>query len=515
MKEKLLLFRRPSSSVIVSALGALALSIPAVRAADAVWTGATDGNYDELTNWSTGAVPGISGSGGLAGASTDVATFSSSANSPISYTSAGGSDVNLGGVAFTGTPGAIEFRSGSGSGTRRIYFTAGGAGVSMDASVASSMKFARVGISSGASGLVTFKNDATDSSAILNFSSTFLSQATGPSTLELTGSNSGDNIVANNISESAGALSVVKNGDGTWVLAGAASTYSGGFTINSGTLGLRSSKGFGSGVLTINGGKIASMVIDRTVANNISVGGDFTLGGLNQSIALNGTVDLGGATRTVTLGNSATLGGEISNGALTVAAGGFTLNLAAANNTYAGATLVSSGTLLINGALANSASVTADGGATVGGDGSIANALTLASGSALRPGASTGDAVVGSLDTGNLTLAGAYFATITANGVNDFLNITGNANFTGGTIAPFLSSYAPVLGDAFHLAEWTGSSTGVPTFDYNFAVLDPGLKWDDSSFVSDGFLRVAAVPEPSAALLGSLGCLLFFRRRKS
>ncbi len=492
----------------------LALSISCVHAADASWTGATNNLYDEATNW-TGGVPGISGLGGSAGASTDVATFTTNTNSPISYTSVTNSDVNLGGVAFTGTPGPVTLRSGTGSGTRRIYFTAGGAGVSMASSVASPMTFARTGISSGASGTVTYRNDAADSTAILNFGSTFLSLATAPSTLVLTGTNTGDNIMANNISESAGALSVVKNGTGTWYLAGTNSTYSGGFTQNSGTVGIRNSTAFGTGPLTINGGTLASAIIDRTLANNVTVGGNFTLGGLGQATTINGTIDLGGpAPRTVTLGNSATFGGAISNGALTLAGGANTLTLGA-NNTYAGATVVSSGTLLVNGTLANSSSTSADGGATVGGAGSIANALTLASGSALRPGTTTADSVVGTLATGTLTLGGSYFATITGNGVNDLVNATGNAIFTGGTVAPFLSGYSPVLGDAFDLVDWTGTSTGVPTFDYSSAALDPSLAWDSSTFVSDGTLRIVAVPEPAAAALGSLGLLLLLRRRRA
>lgn len=517
VKEKSNLLRSFPAVIAVSSLGVLPFLSTAVHAADATWTGATSGNSATGSNWSTAATPGTVGSGGSAGTSADIATFSINTNAPVYYTSTSPNDWNLGGIAFTGTPGAITIQSGStGTGTRRLYFTAGGAGVTMASTVTSTMTFARTGISSGSSGDVLFTNNATDSTALLNMASTFSSAAPSASNLVLGGSNTGLNSMGGAISNTGAALSVVKNGSGTWVLS-AANTYTGSTTVNDGVLGVGSSAALGGGMLTLNGGAIASAgATARTLANNITVGGDFSLGGLGQTITLNGTVDLGAATRSITLQNSATVGGVISNGGLTVASASASRSLTLnANNTYGGATLVSSGTLLVNGSLPNSSSVTVSAGATIGGDGAITNALAVDSGAALRIGTSTGDSVVGSLDTGAFALGGTYFATITANGVNDFLNITGNANFTDGTIAPFLSAYSPVLGDAFQLAEWTGGFSGTPAFDYSNAVLDSGLSWDDSTFASDGYLRVAAIPEPASVLLGGLGLIGILRRRRS
>jgi autotransporter-associated beta strand protein len=314
------------------------------------------------------------------------------------------------------------------------------------------------------------------------------------------------------ISENGGARTLTKTGAGLLTL-GTNNTFSGGVVLTAGTLGLGSSSALGSGALTINGGALASSVNARTLTNAVTVGGDFTLGGLSNSITLNGTVDLGGATRTLTLANSATIGGGISNGGLTLSSSNATRTLTLnSNHTYSGATLVSSGTLLVNGALANSSSVSVSSQATIGGNGSMANSLTVDGGAFLQPGATTG--AVGSLATGTLTLNGNYLATLTANGVNDFLNITGSANFAG-TIAPVLFGYSPVANDAFNLADWTGSFSGTPTFDYSGATLDEGLAWDSTTFASDGALRVVVIPEPNAAaLLGSLGLLALLRRQR-
>lgn len=491
----------------------LALVTPALFAASATWTGTTSGNSATGSNWSTAATPGTVGAGGTSGVSLDIATFDINTNTPVYYTSTSPNDWNLGGILFSGTPGPITIQSGTtGTGTRRIYFTAGGTGIVMDSSVTSTMTFARTGISSGASGDVLYTNNATESAAILNMASTFNSLASSASTLVLGGTNTGLNAMGGIISNTGGAaLSIRKDGAGTWTL-NAANTYTGTTTLNAGRLGLGSSSSLSTGTLLINGGSLASAGASaRTPANNIIVGGDFALGGLGQNITLNGTMNLGAAIRMITLDNSAIINGVISNGGLTVASSVATRTLTlAATNTYSDATLVSSGTLVVNGALSGSSSTTVSSGATIGGDGSIANSLTVNSGASLRIGTTAADTAIGSLDTGNFTLDGTYFATITGNGVNDFLNITGAVNF-GGTIAPFLSAYTPVLNDAFNFADWSGSFTGAPTFDYTNAALAGGLDWDSSTFATDGTLRV--IPEPTAGLLACLGALSLLRRR--
>jgi hypothetical protein len=53
------------------------------------------------------------------------------------------------------------------------------------------------------------------------------------------------------------------------------------------------------------------------------------------------------------------------------------------------------------------------------------------------------------------------------------------------------------------------------TFDYNDDVAGANYNSDLASFTSSGrFVTMTAIPEPSAALLGGIGMLLLFRRRR-
>ena len=147
----------------------------------------------------------------------------------------------------------------------------------------------------------------------------------------------------------------IKNGDGIWTVAGG--TYTGGFTLNAGTIAVGGVNAMGAGgALTINGGTIRS---NNTTARDLSgkytggitIGGDFALGDVtnNGALTFNNNVALGAATRSITVNSAATFGGIVSGGAnvgLTKAGtGGLTLSGA---NTYGGVTTISAGTLTIN-----------------------------------------------------------------------------------------------------------------------------------------------------------------------
>jgi autotransporter-associated beta strand protein len=83
----------------------------------------------------------------------------------------------------------------------------------------------------GTTGGATLQNDG---SGPLNFTSAFTATGVGAKTLTLQGSNGG--AISNNIVDSSsGATALVKNGSGSWILA-AATTYTGGTTVNAGTL---------------------------------------------------------------------------------------------------------------------------------------------------------------------------------------------------------------------------------------------------------------------------------------
>ena len=135
----------------------------------------------------------------------------------------------------------------------------------------------------------------------------------------------------------AGNNGLVKAGAGTLVMGGGA--YSGGLTLNAGTLVATTANIFGQGEVTINGGILgatqASVIIPSAAASRttgIKVGGDFqiglsgTVGGNNAAANYSFTTagngfDLNNSTRKITIGTSGTvtLGQAITNGRLTLA----------------------------------------------------------------------------------------------------------------------------------------------------------------------------------------------------
>ncbi len=269
-----------------------------------------------------------------------------------------------------------------------------------------------------------------------------------------------------------GTGSIIKAGAGTLTLS-STNTFSGGTTLTAGTLGLGSGTALGTGGLTINGGTLAAITVARNVANNLTVGGDFTLGGQGFSTTFNGTVDLGGATRSITLANTATINGVISNGglSLSISAGGSKTLILSGTNTFTGGTTISAGTLQVGaggatgtlaGAITNNAAlvfnhsgpITADN--LISGTGSVtkqgAGILTL-SGANTYTGTSTisaGTLLVGhltALGTGAVTVSGGILDLNTANLGGQIANvitvtsgsvingITASAADTAGTVA--------------------------------------------------------------------------------
>lgn len=486
---------------------------PVAHAVTYWWDGSSSATWGTTANWSTVAAGGTTPTSPTVPDSTIDVIYNATGLNTNQTVTLGGSNRAALSLTFSST-GTTQLDRASTTSASSSTLTVGSGGISLTGTAGA----VTIGDTLSTGQKVNMQAAASlnidnDSAALLTFNRTWTSSAaSGTTTLSLTGSGTGGTTFVDAISNGATATVAlsVNTSAGVTTLS-SANSYGGGTTLTQGTLALGSATALGSGGLIINGGTLASVTSPRTIANNVTVGGNFKLGGLSQSLTMNGTMNLGGATRTITLDNSATIGGVISNGGLTIASSSAarSLTLNTASNTYSGATLVSSGTLLVNGALANSSSVTVSSLATLGGDGSIANAVTVNSGGFLQPGVTVG--VVGSLDSGALTLNGSYLTTITANGINDFLNITGAANFAG-TIAPILFGYTPAMNDAFNLADWSGSYSGTPTFDYTNAALSGGLAWDSTTFATDGTLRV--IPEPAAALLGSFGLLSILRRRR-
>lgn len=152
----------------------------------------------------------------------------------------------------------------------------------------------------------------------------------------------------------------IKSNAGVFALSGG--SYSGGFTLNAGTVVVRGVNAFGSGgILNINSGTICSNA-NRNLSGKptvINIGGNFTLGattGLASATAtltFDAPITLGsGQTRTITIGNTAA---HTFNGVISGTGSGITVNTTSTGrlvlggaNTYDGLTTISGGTLQLN-----------------------------------------------------------------------------------------------------------------------------------------------------------------------
>ncbi len=153
--------------------------------------------------------------------------------------------------------------------------------------------------------------------------------------------------------------SLVKSGAATVTLA-SANSYTSGTVLSGGTLLLGDDGAIGSGSLSISGGRLGSAsAAARTLANAVSIGGDVSLGGGGSGeLTFTGPVGLGAAGRRLEVGSPVTFSGRITNGGI-LKTGSATLTLAT-ENSYAGGTTISAGTLVAtaNGALGTGGTIT-------------------------------------------------------------------------------------------------------------------------------------------------------------
>jgi len=187
-------------------------------------------------------------------------------------------------------------------------------------------------------------------------------------------------------------------------------------------------------------------------------------------------------------------------------------------NTFAGTTTVTAGTLLANSgsALGTSTVVVTDGG-TLGGSGGIAGATTIASGGALIPGADG----VGSLNfIGGLTLAAGSMTSFQIHSTSDFtsISLTGQSVTYGGSLLFNLIDFSPVAGDQFRVFNMTGGALESGTFSSvvvgSSSLLGTGNLWSGSNagvtYEFDGvtgILSVQTVPEPATSALMAVAAL--------
>lgn len=240
-----------------------------------------------------------------------------------------------------------------------------------------------------------------------------------------------------------GTGSLIKSGAGDLTLAGPNASYNGDVLLTNGTLVIANDAAIGNGSLRTSANTKLDSDAARTISNAVSLLGNLNLAG-SHDLALNGDV-------------SGTNGSLTKNGAANLVLNGI--------NTYTGGTQVTSGTLLVGDSSHASARiagpVSVSRGASLGGFGTVAGNVDVASGGHLASGAPVG---VFTID-GDLTLRQGSQADFSLGASNGFstpgashsVSVSGNLNLLGAQLNLFdAGGYGPGL---YRLFDWGGALT--------------------------------------------------------
>jgi autotransporter-associated beta strand protein len=287
--------------------------------------------------------------------------------------------------------------------------------------------------------------------------------------------NIGAGAFSGNVVNGGGTLAVNMTGSGLLTLSNATNTYTGGTTVNGGTLSFKS---LGTGGITVNGGTLQWNASTADISSQVVT--------LNNSATFD------------TNGNNVTLANPIGNsgsGSLSKIGNG-NLSLAGAN-TYTGGTIISAGTLTAinaSGSATGTGAVSIANGATLAGNGTLSGLVTANAGANISPGNNT--STIGILTLGSLTLnpnAGGSNATlnfeISSNTSLDQIDVTtsngltingGSFNiYAAGTTTPFTTS------GNYNLIQFSGSILGAYSSNLNqLTVLNntvPGVTYSFSA----------------------------------
>ena len=322
-----------------------------------------------------------------------------------------------------------------------------------------------------------------------------------------------------------GAGGVVMNGSGNLIINSSA-TYTGGTTVNSGTLSVYTAAlGSANGTLTINGGNVSFNATDDAPTLNIgalngtggTIGAFFdgqdantrlVIGNGNASGSYAGSIQntpdgpvsfntgltkVGTGTQVLSGANTYTYSTLVNGGVLSIAAGG---SLAATPVTVA-----SGATFNVDGTAGGTASVAG----TLSGAGTVAGAVTVNSGAALLGG--DGSAASGALTLqGNLTLKTGSLIELTlgTSGAHSTLTRGGSGTwmFAANQAFSFVNSGAAQTG--FYDNIITGLAAD-PGGEASWTIISAGyagtFSYDGSGDID---LTLTSVPEPATWLGGAL-----------
>ena len=310
------------------------------HAADSSW------NVDAAGNWSTAGswTAGVPGSTSILN-STDIATFSNTLTAARTVTV--DANRNIGGITF-GNTSNFGFTLSSGN----LLLTNGGVIQNLSGTGNHTNTISSAITIQGNGGSATFTANATSGTSLLNIANVSgVSTAGNTTTVNLNGSNTATGNVVGILTNgtSGGKLAIVKSGAGTWSLglANTLNTFTGGITINAGTLRATTAAG-GQALGSANAitlANTAGAILDLSVANTSQ-----TIGSLAGGGTTGGNVTLANSiVLTLGLDNTNTsFAGVISGGTGAIIKTGTGTQTLTGTNSYTGNTRINLGTLALD-----------------------------------------------------------------------------------------------------------------------------------------------------------------------
>jgi fibronectin-binding autotransporter adhesin len=235
-----------------------------------------------------------------------------------------------------------------------------------------------------------------------------------------------------------------------------------------GTLDLN---GFNVGNEAITLQQTTSKLFNNNTSSAATVGGNITLSVATGTIGGAGNLSLGGVIASTGTGGFS----KVGTGSLTLSG----------NNTYSGTTAVLAGGLLINGINSGTGLATVSSGARIGGTGSLAGGLTIASGGlfVFNPADSTLDV------SGAVSLDNSF-------GVASLVNADGSA-ISWGSVADSTYSLIGLTSSTFNSITNFGVGAAAP--------IGVGRTAYFTNTTESGGLSLVIVPEPGGLALAGLG----------
>lgn len=439
--------------ILVSLVFNMAAASIGTAASDS-WKANSNGSWNDTASWTLGNIPGTT----VGTTSTDVATFGFTL-ATLGKTVAVDANRNIGGITFSNTSGFGYTLSSSGN----LLLTNGGVIQSTGTSGAHTDTISSAIEIQGDAGTASFTNSALNTRLMSIGAVTGVSTLANVTNLTLNGANTGVNAMTGIIGDggAGGKLSITKSDVGTWSLQNNGNSYSGGTTVNAGTLQALTAGALGSGPVTLAGGQLHLINASSTAYNNnIIVSGNTLISatrfsGTGGSVTHTlGTLSIGANTLTLAAFSGITGGLIFGNTTLTGNATfatnpSTTLTLGATSGAFS-ITKTTAGTLVLGSSNSYSGATNINGGivkisaSNNLGDGSATNTLSLnggtlqSTGNTYALGTNRSVAMTGAgtfqVDAGQLTIDGSItgIGNLVKTGLGNLV-IT-NSSHTGGTL---------------------------------------------------------------------------------